>query len=83
MKLVVDASVAVAASASPVGFMRFRGLELVGPPLMWIEAASALHASMWRGELRSDRAETMLKRVLAAPVERVEPDGLQHAAWAR
>jgi hypothetical protein len=55
MKLVVDARVAVAASATLVGF------ELVAPPLLWIEVVSALHTAMWRGELRGDQAEPMLK----------------------
>jgi hypothetical protein len=44
VKLVIDASVAVAASATPVGFTRFRGIELVASPLLWIEVVSALHA---------------------------------------
>jgi hypothetical protein len=44
VKLVVDASVAVAASANPLGFARFRRFELLAPPLMWIEAQSVLHA---------------------------------------
>lgn len=82
MKLVVDASVAVAASATPVGFARFRGLELVAPPLMWIEVSSALHAAMWRGELQRDQAEPTLKRALAAPIKRTEPKTLQQEAWA-
>ena len=53
MKLVIDASVAAAAAANPVGFERFRRFELVAPPLMWIEAVSTLHAMLWRGELRA------------------------------
>jgi predicted nucleic acid-binding protein len=80
--LVVDASVAVAASATPVGFARFRGIDLVAPPLLWIEVVSALHAAMWRGELRRDQAEPMLQRALAAPIRRVEPDGLLADSWA-
>lgn len=82
MKLVIDASVAVAASATPVGFVRFDGVELVAPPLLWIEVASALHAAMWRGELRRDQAESMLQRALAAPIRRVEPDALAQESWA-
>jgi hypothetical protein len=35
VKLAIDASVAVAASANPLGFERFRRFELVAPPLMW------------------------------------------------
>jgi hypothetical protein len=68
LKLVIDASVAVAAAANPVGFERFRRFELVAPPLMWIEAVSSLHAMLWRGELRREQAESMRDRVLAAPV---------------
>jgi predicted nucleic acid-binding protein len=61
VNLVVDASVAVAASATPVGFARFRGTELIAPPLLWIEVVSALHSAMWRGELRREQARTMLQ----------------------
>lgn len=82
MKLVIDASVAVAASATPVGFARFRDVELVAPPLLWIETASALHAAMWRGELRRDQAEPMLQRALAAPIKRVERKSLAMDAWS-
>jgi predicted nucleic acid-binding protein len=81
MKLVIDASVAVAASATPVGFTSFRRFELVAPPLLWIEVVSALHTAMWRGELRRDQAEPMLKRALGAPLERVEPESLPTNAW--
>jgi predicted nucleic acid-binding protein len=82
VKLVVDASVAVAASVTPVGFTRFRGIELVAPPLLWIEVVSVLHAAMWRGELRRDQAEPMLQRVLAAPIARMEPESLLIDSWA-
>lgn len=81
MKLVIDASVAAAAAANPVGFQRFRRFELIAPPLMWIEAVSTLHAMLWRGELRREQAEPMLGRVLTAPVRSREPDGLAQEAW--
>jgi predicted nucleic acid-binding protein len=81
VKLAVDASVAVAAAANPLGFERFRRYELVAPSLMWIESVSTLHAMLWRGELRSEQAESMRDRVLAAPVRRREPDGLALEAW--
>jgi predicted nucleic acid-binding protein len=81
LKLVIDASIAVAAAANPVGFARFRRFELVAPPLMWIEAVSALHAMVWRGELKRDQAESVRDRVLKAPVGRDEPDGLAREAW--
>lgn len=82
MKLVVDASVAIAAAATPVGFARFRGIDLVAPPLLSIEVASSLHAAMWRGELRRDQAEPALRRALTAPIKRVAPKRLQEEAWA-
>lgn len=82
MKLVIDASVAIAASATPVGFARFRGIELVAPPLLWIEAVSALHAAMWRGEFHREQSEPMLHRTLTAPIKHAEPKALDHEAWA-
>ena len=69
MKLVIDATVAVAASATPLGFERFRGVDLSAPSLMWVEATSALHAMRWRGELTAEQAETMRDRILNAPVQ--------------
>lgn len=81
MKLVVDASVAVAATATPLGFRRLSGYELIAPPLLWIEAVSVLHAAMWRGELAQDRASTMRDRLLAASIARISPDDLATEAW--
>ena len=82
MKLVIDASVAVAAAANPLGFERFRRFELVAPPLLWIEAISTLHAMLWRGELRGEQAPSMRERVLSAPVEQLEPAGHALEAWS-
>jgi predicted nucleic acid-binding protein len=82
LKLVIDASVAVAAASNPVGFERFRRFELVAPPLLWVEAVSSLHAMVWRGELRREQAQPVRDRVLSAPVRRREPDGLAQEAWA-
>src|SRR5271170_5976114 len=79
--LVVDASVAVAACHTPVGFARLRGHTLVAPQLMIIEASSVLHEMAWREEITKPRAKTMLKRLLNAPVEIQTPDGLTQAAW--
>lgn len=81
MKLVIDSSVAIAASANPLGFERFRRYDLVAPPLLWIEAVSVLHAMLWRGELRRDQIEPMRDRVLKAPVHRTEPEDLPSEAW--
>ena len=82
MKLVVDASVAVAAAATPFGFERLRAFELAAPPLLWIEAASALHAAMWRGELRPDLATEMRQRLARAPISRANPKRLADEAWS-
>jgi predicted nucleic acid-binding protein len=82
LKLVIDASVAVAAAANPLGFERFRRFELVAPPLLWIEAVSTLHAMVWRGELRSEHAPAVRDRVLSAPVEPREPDGHALETWS-
>jgi predicted nucleic acid-binding protein len=79
--LVVDASVAVAACHTPMGFARLRGHELVAPSLMLIEASSALHEMTWRKEITAPRSKTMLDRLLKAPVQTRTPDGLIEAAW--
>jgi predicted nucleic acid-binding protein len=82
LKLVVDASVAVAAIASPLGFERLRGFELIAPPLLWIETESVLHATRWRGELAAERALAMRDRVRAAPIAADEPRRLADETWA-
>ncbi len=79
--LVVDASVAVAACHTPVGFASLRGHKLVAPLLMVTEASSVLHEMAWREEITGSRAKTMLARLLKAPVEIRMPDDLVRAAW--
>jgi predicted nucleic acid-binding protein len=79
--LVVDASVAVAACHTPVGFASLRGHKLLAPQLMVTEASSVLHEMAWREEITRPRAKTMLERLLKAPVEIRMPDGLIQAAW--
>ncbi len=79
--LVVNASVAVAACHSPVGFARLRGNELVAPQLMLVEASSVLHEMAWRKEISAERSRMMLDRLLEAPVEVRTPGGLIEAAW--
>jgi predicted nucleic acid-binding protein len=79
--LVVDASVAVAACHTPVGFARLKGHELVAPQLMFVEASSVLHEMAWREEITKARAKTMLARLLKAPVKTRRPASLIEAAW--
>jgi len=59
--LVIDASVALAASSSPDGFRLLRE-ELVAPPLLWSEFRSVLHEAVWRGDI----SETLARRALEA-----------------
>jgi predicted nucleic acid-binding protein len=82
LKLVVDASVAVAATATPLGFERLRAFELIAPPLLWIEAESVLHAMLWRGEVRADQAVEMRARLRAAPIAPDDPNALPDMSWA-
>ncbi len=79
--LVVDASVAVAACHTPVGFARLGGHDLFAPQLMFVEASSVLHEMAWRKEISQQRAKTMLDRLLKAPVEIQTPDDSIQAAW--
>jgi predicted nucleic acid-binding protein len=79
--LVVDASVAVAACHTPVGFARLRGHKLIAPQLMVTETSSVLHEMAWRGEITGPRAKTMLARLLKAPVEIRMPQDLIKTAW--
>jgi predicted nucleic acid-binding protein len=79
--LVIDASVAVAACHTPMGFARLRGHELVAPPLMTIEASSVLHEMAWRKDVSAPHAETMLERLLKAPIETRLSPNLSRAAW--
>ena len=81
MQLVVDASVAIAASHSPIGFARFKTHDLVAPQLLHVEASSVLHEMAWREEITPARARTMLDRVLAAPISIRSPAKLLRAAW--
>ncbi len=79
--LVVDASVAVAARHTPMGFARLRKYRLIAPHLMITEASSVMHEMAWRGDITKPRAKTLLTRLLDAPVEINTPDELARAAW--
>jgi predicted nucleic acid-binding protein len=81
MELVVDASVAIAASHSPIGFARFKQHDLVAPQLLLVEASSVLHEMAWRDEITRERAQTVRDRVLAAPISIRSPAKLVKSAW--
>jgi hypothetical protein len=58
--LVVDAAVAVNASYGGLGPLE--GEDLVAPPLMWAEARSALHQTVWRRDVAADEGLELLTR---------------------
>jgi predicted nucleic acid-binding protein len=79
--LVIDASVAIAASHSPVGLARLDSHRLVAPYLLGAEVSSVIHEMVWRKEIDRDRGELMLRRFIESRVELIAPDGLTRAAW--
>jgi predicted nucleic acid-binding protein len=79
--LVVDASVALRASAASDGFAELRDPELVAPALMWSEARSALHERLCRGEVHPDDAERTRARLERCPVARRAHRRLGVEAW--
>jgi predicted nucleic acid-binding protein len=78
--LVVDASAALAASATRDGFERLPG-DLIAPALMWSEATSALRELYWRGQIQLEDARPTFNRLQNAPVRRRDPKALRQTAW--
>ena len=79
--LVIDASVAVAASFATGGFDELHEQQLVAPALMWSEARSALHELLRRRELTQADAEAARTRLEAAPVKLRRHRALGERAW--
>jgi predicted nucleic acid-binding protein len=81
--LVIDANVAVGACAGPNGFQAIGAPseDLAAPPLMWSEARATLRLKNWTGEITTETANTMLKRLQDAPVEKRDPAQLGSEAW--
>ncbi|MBD0330381.1 MAG: type II toxin-antitoxin system VapC family toxin [Thermoleophilia bacterium] len=78
--LVVDASVAVAASFAD----RLDDLSPhapVAPGLMWSEARSALHELAWRGEIGAADASEARARLDACPIERRDDARVGPESW--
>lgn len=78
--LVIDANVAIAASAKSSGFQELPG-DLVGPPLLWSEARSTLHLQAAKGEISVERAKHLHERLIAAPIKRLDPPELGAESW--
>ncbi|CAN5191995.1 hypothetical protein BH18CHL2_BH18CHL2_08120 [soil metagenome] len=79
--LVIDAGIALRASAAINGFNELGGEQLVAPPLMWSEARSVLHELAWRREVEAADAIATRDRLDRCPVERREHAQLAWAAW--
>lgn len=81
MRLVVDASAALSACDSSDGFRPLGEAELIAPSLMWSEARSSLHETVWRGETEPGRAELIRRRLRAAPIRSDNPAELDEETW--
>ncbi|MDP8958923.1 MAG: type II toxin-antitoxin system VapC family toxin [Actinomycetota bacterium] len=68
--LVLDASVALSAAMSDVGFQPLGHHDLHAPALLWSEVSSVLSELQWRGEVSKDLAEVARERFLIAPITR-------------
>jgi len=79
--LVVDASVALPACASPHGFDLFGTEELVAPPLLWSESRSALHEALFRRDISAVQALRALDALDHAPIRPRTQRQLSRRAW--
>jgi predicted nucleic acid-binding protein len=79
--LVVDASVALPACASPGGFDIFGAEELVAPPLLWSESRSALHEALLRRDIPAVQALRTLEALERAPIRPRAQRRLSRRAW--
>lgn len=79
--VVLDANVFLAAAAREDGFQVLGREELVGPPLLWPEARSVLHASLWRGLISQDLADRSLSILQSGQVRERRHRRLGHEAW--
>ncbi|MGH8875481.1 MAG: type II toxin-antitoxin system VapC family toxin [Acidimicrobiia bacterium] len=79
--LVVDANVVLGASAMKDGFSLFGGEELVAPPLLWPEARSALHVSLWRGLISREVGDRSLSILESGRVRERGHRRLGREAW--
>lgn len=70
MRLVLDASVALSAALSEVGFEPLGAHALEAPALLWSEVSSVLSELEWRGEVSGDLASLAWERFLAASITR-------------
>ncbi|HEV8572647.1 MAG TPA: type II toxin-antitoxin system VapC family toxin [Actinomycetota bacterium] len=79
--LVVDASTALTACASPDGFAQFGKEQLFAPPLLWSECRSVLHERVWRLELEEELAIRSLDVLQRGPIRARTHGRLGITAW--
>jgi len=81
MRLVIDASAALAAFTSPAGSGALADHELVAPSLLWSEFTAELHAALRRAEITAPTAAAALDAIDAA-VQRLDDPTIHRHAWA-
>jgi predicted nucleic acid-binding protein len=79
--IVVDASAVLDAASSEDGFSLIGESELVAPPLMWSEALSVLHETVWRAHTSPRLGILVRNRLLSAPIACRAPEGLYAESW--
>ena len=78
--LVIDASVALPASAAPNGFEIFHD-DLVAPALLWSEVRSVLHEAAWRRDVSEEQAKRSLEAFDRSSVKQRGHRRLGETAW--
>lgn len=81
MTLVLDANVALTAAARAGEFTPFGNEELIGPPLLWPEARSALHVARFRGLVSEEVADHSLSILESGRVRERRHRRLGREAW--
>jgi predicted nucleic acid-binding protein len=89
--LVIDASIAVGIALVGTRPAVLEAEDLIGPPLMWSEAASALHELGFRGDLGHDAVRTAIARLDELGIAKRDPvrlrveahDIAQQLGWAK
>ncbi|MDQ3955634.1 MAG: type II toxin-antitoxin system VapC family toxin [Actinomycetota bacterium] len=79
--LVIDANVFLTAATSKQGFAPLPDRDLVGPPLLWSEARSALHVAAWRGAISTELAGHALSVIHSGDVKERRHRHLGTDSW--
>jgi predicted nucleic acid-binding protein len=78
---VVDASVAFEIVSAPDGAEVLRGIDALGPPLLWPEVRSALHVARSRGSLSGPAAAEALRRLDTSSIKERRHRRLGSETW--